>query len=194
MMGLACFEASNGTPGGGVCPNAALEARVSTRNVAARNIRNIIIDGVQGIVRSIFIKREKGGKSVSLESVRAVLGGLEGDHHTGFSKRRQILLVSGNVLDGMNLQPGMISENVVIDDVDVMALKEGQQLRLGDALVAVTLECDPCIQMDRIRDGLREILEGHRGMFVKVIAPGTVRRGDRLEVLWQQSAVENSPK
>ena len=136
-------------------------------------------------MRAIFIKREKGGKSVPLDSVQAGLGGFEGDHHTGSVRRRQILLMSGNILDELNLPPGAIYENVVVDGMDVMALKEGQQLRLGGALVAVTVECDPCVQMDRIRNGLRETLERRRGMFVKVIAPGVVRVADRVEVLWQ---------
>ena len=164
---------------------------MSRRNVAVRNIGNIIIDGVQGTVRAIFIKREKGGKAVPLQSVRAALGGFEGDHHTGLSRRRQILLMSGNTLDELNLEPGAIYENVVVDGLNVMGLKEGQQLRLGGALVAVTVECDPCVQMDRIRNGLREALENRRGMFVKVLAPGMVRVRDRVEVLWQESAAEN---
>src|SRR2546422_3613637 len=35
---------------------------------------------------------------------------------------------------------------------------EGQQLRLGSALVAVTTPCEPCIQMERLRIGLQEAL------------------------------------
>lgn len=138
---------------------------------------------MQGTVRAIFIKREKGGKSVSVESAQVIAGGIEGDYHTGLSRRRQILLMSGAILDELHLAPGTIYENVVIDGMDVMALKEGQQLLLGDALVAVTVVCDPCIQMDRIQMGLQETLQDRRGMFVKVLAPGRVRVQDRVEAL-----------
>src|SRR5437762_13372850 len=137
---------------------------------------------MQGTVRAIFIKRQKGEKPVSLLSVQAIAGGLEGDHHTGSSRKRQILLMSGDVLNELQIEPGAIYENVVIDGIDVMPLREGQQLRLGEALVDVTIPCDPCIQMDRVRPGLREALNHRRGMFVKVISPGTVRVGDRVEV------------
>src|ERR1700680_1883044 len=106
---------------------------------------------MQGTVQALFIKREKGKKSVPLQSVRAVDGGLEGDHHTGSSKRRQILLMSGDVLNELQGEPGSVYENVVVEGVDVMALREGQQLRLGEALVDVTIPCEPCIQMDRVR-------------------------------------------
>jgi MOSC domain-containing protein YiiM len=133
-----------------------------------------------GIVRAIFIKPEKDSTSMPLRSVNAVFGGLEGDHHTGSSRQRHILLLSGNVLDDLSLEPGAIYENVVVDGIDVMALQEGQEFQLGDALVAVTIPCEPCVQMERIRSGLRDALQNRRGMFVKVLVPGTVRVGDRL--------------
>jgi len=137
---------------------------------------------VEATVRAILIKAKKGAQSVSLGAVQAVTGGFDGDHHMGSSKRRQILLISGSVLDELNLEPGAIYENIVVDGMDVMALQEGQELRLGDVLVEVTIPCEPCIQMDRVRYGLQKALEGRRGMFVRVIAPGTVRVGDRVEL------------
>jgi MOSC domain-containing protein YiiM len=137
---------------------------------------------VGATVRALFIKPAKGGRSVPLQSVQAVAGGFDGDHHGGFTKRRQILLMSGSVLDELHLDPGAIYENVVVDGLDVMALKQGQQLQLGEALVSVTIPCDPCMQMDRVRNGLQDALRHRRGMFVKVLAPGTVRVGDRVEL------------
>jgi MOSC domain-containing protein YiiM len=146
---------------------------------------NIIIDRVEATVRALFIKRKRGGQSVPLQSVEVINSGLDGDHHTGYSRRRQILLMSGSVLDALQLEPGSIYENVVVDGLDVMALKEGQQLQLGNVLVSVTMPCEPCIQMDRIRPGLRETLENRRGMFVKVEVPGIVHVGDAV-VLCEQ--------
>jgi MOSC domain-containing protein YiiM len=138
---------------------------------------------MQGTVRALFIRREKGRKSVPLQSANAIDGGFEGDHHTGSSRRRQILLMCGDVLNELHVEPGAIYENVVVDGIEVMSLVEGQQLRLGEALVDVTIPCDPCIQMDRVRPGLQQALENRRGMFVKVVSPGIVRIGDRVEVV-----------
>ena len=139
---------------------------------------------MQGTVRALFVKPEKGGKSVPLDSVQAVAaGGFEGDHHTGYSKRRQILLMTGSVLNELDLAPGSIDENVVVDGIDVMALQEGQRLRLGEALVAVTVPCEPCVQMDRVRHGLKNALHDRRGMFVRVLSPGIVRVTDHVEIL-----------
>jgi MOSC domain-containing protein YiiM len=145
-------------------------------------METIIIDSMQGTVRAIFIKRNKGEKPVALQSAEAVPGGLAGDYHTDASKRRQILLMSGSILNELNIEPGAIYENVVVDGLDVMELQEGQQLRLGDAVVVVTIPCEPCIQMDRVRRGLQDALQNRRGMFVKVISPGVIRVGDAIGV------------
>lgn len=144
-----------------------------------------------GMVRALFVKPEKGAKSVSRDFVRVTPSGFDGDHHTGAAKRRQILLVSKSLLEEFDLEPGDMYENAVLDGIDVMSLKEGQQLRLGDALVAVTIRCEPCVQMDRLRPGLKQQLKDRRGMFVKVLEPGIVRIGDPV---CEVSAVENSHK
>ncbi len=91
--------------------------------------------------------------------------------------------MTGSVLNELDLAPGSIDENVVVDGIDVMALQEGQQLRLGEALVAVTVPCEPCVQMDRVRHGLKNALHDRRGMFVRVLSPGIVRVTDNVEIL-----------
>jgi MOSC domain-containing protein YiiM len=138
---------------------------------------------MDGRVRALFINREKGESSVALDVVEVVPGGFAGDYHASPGKRRQILLIAGAVMDELALAPGAIHENVVVDGMDVMNLHEGQQLRLGQAVVAVTIPCEPCIQMERVRRGLQNALGNRRGMFVKVISPGLVRISDPVQVL-----------
>jgi MOSC domain-containing protein YiiM len=132
-------------------------------------------------VRAIFITPRKGEPPVQLSSVEAVAGGLKGDWHSDPSNSRQILLVSGSVLDELQLEPGAIYENVVIDGMDIMRLEEGERLWLCDALVQVTIPCPPCIAMDYVRPGLRKSLRNRRGVFVKVVSQGTVVTGGPVE-------------
>ena len=148
----------------------------------------IIIQRMQGTVRALLVKREKGLKSALRDSVQVTPHGFDGDHHTGISKRRQILMISGSMLDEFGLQPGDVHENVVVDGVDVMSFQEGQRLRLGDSVVAVTIPCEPCVQMDRLRPGLQAALRDRRGIFVQVLEPGMVRIGDSV---CSESAVED---
>jgi MOSC domain-containing protein YiiM len=146
---------------------------------------------MQGRIRALLVKPGKGVRSTLRESVQVTAHGFDGDHHTGVSKRRQILLISGSMLDEFELQPGDVHENVVVDGLDVMSLQEGQRLRLGGALVEITVPCEPCVQMDRVRQGLQDALKDRRGIFVRVLEPGMVRVGDSL---CQESAVENLHK
>jgi hypothetical protein len=132
-----------------------------------------------GRVRSLSVKLQRGAESVFRDEVQVTSGGFEGDYHTD-TRRRQILLLSGSLLDGFNLNPGDLYENAVVDGIDVMSLREGQELRLGTALVAVTIPCEPCSHMERIRPGLQNQLQDCRGMFVRVLEPGIVRVGDTL--------------
>jgi MOSC domain-containing protein YiiM len=159
------------------------------------------LKNMNGTVRALLVKSGKGVKSAPRDVVQVTPYGFDGDHHAGAAsleaspyrarapRRRQILMVSGSVLDQFGLEPGELYENVVVDGLDVMSLREGQQLRLGGAVVIVTIPCEPCMQMDRVRPGLQQALKDLRGMFVKVLEPGTVRIGDPV---CEESAVENS--
>jgi MOSC domain-containing protein YiiM len=145
---------------------------------AERSISNV--STMTGTIRALFVKLQNDTKSTPRDVVQVTPSGFEGDHHTGYSKRRQILLVSGSILDELDLKPGDVYENVVVDGLDVMSLREGQPLRLGSSRVEVTIPCEPCFQMERLRPGLRERLRNSRGIFVRVLEPGVVRVGDSV--------------
>jgi MOSC domain-containing protein YiiM len=138
---------------------------------------------MRGTVRALFVTPDKGAGPIAMTSVHVKEMGFDGDRHTGSTKSRQVLLLSGGVLDELELEPGSISENVVVDGLDVMSLPQGQQLRMGDALFEVTIPCEPCIQMDRVRRGLKRALIDRRGMFVRVLSPGVIRVGDAVVVV-----------
>lgn len=107
--------------------------------------------------------------------------GIIGDASFGRSKR-QILLVSHAVLSRLDLIPGEIRENIVIDKLDVDALPAGAILSIGSASMEVTGPCDPCARMDEIRDGLQNELKGSRGILAKVIKSGRILVDDEVVV------------
>ena len=137
---------------------------------------------MRGTVRALFVTPEKKGKPVEIGEVQAGRGGFDGDFHARVANRRQILMLSTAVLAEFRLAPGVLRENMVVEGIDVMTLAADQKLRVGDAILEVTGPCEPCIQMDRLRDGLRSALAGKRGMFVRVLTPGTIRVGDAVEM------------
>lgn len=109
--------------------------------------------------------------------------GLEGCAHAQRRGNRQVLLVDNETLEMMDLRPGIIRENITTEGLNVNGLAIGQQLRLGEAKLEVSAVCDPCIQIEKLRPGLRKEMRGRRGMLCRVVEGGTVRLGDSIEKL-----------
>jgi MOSC domain-containing protein YiiM len=107
--------------------------------------------------------------------------GFEGCAHAQPGRKRQVLLVDRETLEAMDLQPGIIRENITTTGLNVNRLAIGQQLRVGESLLEVSEICTPCDQMEKIRPGLRKELWGRRGMLCRVVEGGIIRRGDTIE-------------
>jgi MOSC domain-containing protein YiiM len=125
----------------------------------------------------------KSGRSDAHESRRAIAGqGLEGCAHAN-PPRREVLFVSKEHLDSVNLEPGAVRENITVDGDDVQQWPIGQRVRAGSAEFEITMVCDPCHRMDELRDGLRAELDGKRGMLARVVESGEVAVGDAIELV-----------
>jgi MOSC domain-containing protein YiiM len=122
------------------------------------------------------------GRSESRERVSALADhGLEGCAHAN-PPRREVLLVSKQHLDAVGVAPGVIRENITVEGVDVQSWPVGQRVQVGEALLEVTMVCDPCSRMDDVRPGLRVELDGRRGMLAHVVESGEIALGDAVEL------------
>jgi MOSC domain-containing protein YiiM len=101
---------------------------------------------------------------------------------------RQLLLMDVETLEEFGITPGRVKENITTRGFKLEGLLMGQRIRLGEALVEITKECEPCHHMDAIRQGLREALRGRRGILCRVVESGQIRRGDAIELVGQASA------
>jgi MOSC domain-containing protein YiiM len=135
-------------------------------------------------VVGLFVSPERGsGRSEARERVRAIESrGLEGCAHAN-PPRREVLLASKEHLDAVGVEPGAIRENITVEGVDVQQWPLGQRVRVGDALLEITMVCDPCQRMDQLRPGLRAEIDGRRGMLAHVVEGGEIALGDRVEAL-----------
>lgn len=125
----------------------------------------------------------KSGRMDGHESVQAIPGqGLEGCAHANPPKR-EVLFASLEHLQSVGVEPGAIRENLTVDGDDVEGWPVGQQVRVGKAVFEITMVCDPCERMEALRPGLREQLEGRRGMLARVVDGGEVAVGDELSLL-----------
>jgi MOSC domain-containing protein YiiM len=114
--------------------------------------------------------------------------GLAGCAHARAGSLRQLLLMDSETLDLMELQPGIIRENITTRGINVNGVPAGQRLRVGEAQLEVAMPCTPCDLLEKIRPGLRRELRGRRGMLCRVIAGGLIRRGDSIERIPSDSA------
>jgi MOSC domain-containing protein YiiM len=132
-------------------------------------------------VAGLFVSPERGsGRSEARERVAAIAGhGLEGCAHAN-PPRREILLASKEHLDAVGVEPGAIRENVTVDGADVQAWPVGQRVQVGEALLEITMVCDPCSRMDDLRSGLRSEIDGKRGMLAAVVEGGEIALGDSV--------------
>jgi MOSC domain-containing protein YiiM len=119
-----------------------------------------------------------------LEAAKAVKDrGFDGCIHGRPGSKRQILIMDLETLQNLELEPGTLKENITTCGLKVPDLREGHRVRAGEALLEVTGPCHPCHLMDEIRPGLQEALRGRRGILCRVVEGGTVRPGDRIELL-----------
>jgi MOSC domain-containing protein YiiM len=91
--------------------------------------------------------------------------------------------MDSETLELMDLQPGIIRENITTRGINVNGLTVGQRLRVGQAQLEVSMKCTPCDLLEKIRPALRRELRGRRGMLCRVIASGLIRCGDTIERL-----------
>ena len=125
------------------------------------------------------------GVSLEAPSLNLIEGvGIEGDRHAGPGKRNQVLLMDCETLEQFDLAPGDARENIATRGLELASLRKGDRLRIGPEVeLRVSSSCPVCPKMDALRAGLREALEGRRGMLATVGTGGVAKPGDRIVVL-----------
>ncbi len=136
---------------------------------------------VEARVVALFSKPVTGGL-VPVQSLEAVAGeGFRGDRTRG-SKKRQVLLVSKPVLDELGYEPGVLREQVTVDDPNLQSLDPGAKVQVGEVLIEITQDCEPCGKMARnLGENPKEFMaktELRRGMLGRILTDGVIKIGD----------------
>lgn len=138
--------------------------------------------------------------------------GVEGDAHAGVTVKhrsrvavdptqpnlRQVHLLHAELFDelldsGFVLQPGDLGENILTEGIALLDLPTNTILKIGAQVVLrVTGLRNPCGQIDNFQQGLLNAVLGRdengnlvrkAGIMSVVLQGGTVRSGDRIEVV-----------
>jgi MOSC domain-containing protein YiiM len=91
------------------------------------------------------------------------------------------------LLDRQDLGAGSFGENLALSGIDETTIAIGDQVRVGSVVIQVSQPRQPCWKLAR-RCRLptmpaKAIATGWLGWYFRVLEPGTVAAGDRLEVL-----------
>ena len=129
------------------------------------------------------LKPAEGAPMKVVQSATAITDyGLQNDANAGRSKR-QVLIIEREILDEFQLPIGEVRENITVQGIQLAGMVAGTRLRVGQALLEVTLDCAPCQFIEDKRPGLRAAMEGKRGTLFRVIEGGEIKVGNGVEVL-----------
>lgn len=161
------------------------------------------------IVVAVCKKSTPGLPKLQVDSIQLVENyGIAGDYHAGKLVRhrylakkdpnqpnlRQVLLVDASMLaeianQGIQLEAGMLGENIVVDGIALMTLPIGTQLEIAEALLELTEVRNPCYQLNEMHPDLLETVKSEQvgvrhnaGILARILRGGRVQPGDCVSV------------
>ena len=113
---------------------------------------------------------------------------------SGEPSKRQLTLIEreqigehATTLNCPTFTPGAVRSNIETEGMNLVPLK-GKTLEVGSARLRIGEPRDPCEKMDRVMPGLRALMEKDRqGVLAQVVASGTIRVGDEIRILSEQT-------
>ena len=149
-----------------------------------------------GRVVALFVAPAAGAPMERREAVEVTETGLVGDRYvTGegsFSRwpgpHRAVTVIAAEALReaeaafGVSLSEGQHRRNVVVAGVDLETLLK-QTFRIGGAVFRGERRCAPCRYLVRVtgQEAVFDALRGRGGLRCRVIEPGAIRLGDRIQ-------------
>ncbi|HEY0623704.1 MOSC domain-containing protein [Sphingomonas sp.] len=144
---------------------------------------------IAGIARHAFSK----APMETIDRARVTLeSGIAGDFRgamKGKPHKRQVTLIEAGDwatamdLVGHNIPWEQRRANLLVEGLDLPQVA-GKRLRIGDVVLEVTVETEPCERMEALAEGLRAALtpDWRGGICTMVIAPGEIAVGDEIRI------------
>ncbi|MHA1267012.1 MAG: MOSC domain-containing protein [Candidatus Helarchaeota archaeon] len=152
---------------------------------------------MSGIVLAVNISEKKGVPKKNIKSCEMTKYGLKGDSHAG-DWHRQVSLLADESIEkmrslGIELEYGIFAENLTTKGIELHKLPIGTRLKINDVILEVSQIGKECHSGCAIQQLVGKCIMPVEGIFAKVIKPGTVKAGDRIELL-SKSGDLNNPK
>tara|TARA_B100000700_G_scaffold330134_1_gene454855 strand:+ start:1751 stop:2170 length:420 start_codon:yes stop_codon:yes gene_type:complete len=136
-------------------------------------------------IRSLAVNMGKQKEMKYEEKIRIIEKfGIEGDRFSSYNDLRQIMIVDGNLYDLHQLKKGVLRENILIDDLDINSLEEGNIILInGSIRLRVTLLKDACASASYNDPEVIKKLQGNMYAFVTPLEDGFISINDKVEIL-----------
>ncbi len=141
---------------------------------------------LQGTVNKISISLQKGTKKSNVSEALLIENhGLESDAHAGPWHRQVSLLAleSINTMRAMGAvaDPGDFAENITTEGIDLLLLKPGDRIGVGEGVLEITQIGKECHAHCAIWAAVGDCVMPREGVFARVIRGGVVREGDSIK-------------
>lgn len=142
----------------------------------------------EGRLHSICIAAERG--QLKQEIAEAVVNdfGIENDGHAGDWGRQVTCLSWERVLNvnqekNLDMRPGQFAENLLIEEIDLMSVGIGGQLKIGSDVILEVSQIGKEDHPSVVTRTFGISLLPYEGLFCRVVSGGIIRKGDKVEVL-----------
>jgi len=93
-------------------------------------------------------------------------------------------------LEGWPVKPGDVGENLTVKGYSHDTFKIGQQYEAGNAIIEISLECDPCnslrllsyVGQEHVKTFIKTMMH-RRGWYASIVKEGEVRPGDPFKLI-----------
>ena len=142
---------------------------------------------MSAVIAAICISTKKGVAKKPVAQAEFQVGfGIAGDAHGG-DWHRQVSLLAGESIDAVKeklpqLKDGAFAENIVTRGLNLAAIKVGDRLCLGSAIVLEITQIGKKCHNDgcAIKKATGDCIMPKEGLFAKVVQGGTAKPGDPI--------------
>jgi alkylated DNA nucleotide flippase Atl1 len=132
---------------------------------------------------NLFFKPTSGLPAISLNQLKLLAGlGIMDDIHAHAASPRQVLVVRQEDLHDLLIEPGQLSENIVVAGVDINQFVPGAVLQFtGGAAVRLTFYCEPCKRIAHLVRSIKDI-QKKRGILGVIVSDGLLSVTEELTI------------
>lgn len=143
-------------------------------------------------IKAISISDRKGIRKKNIEKAELIVNsGIKDDAHAGRWHRQVSLLAEESIESmrdkGLDVVAGNFAENITTEGLDLTKLAVGTHISLGETELIISQLGKICHDRCAIYHQAGDCVMPREGIFGVVITAGTIRVGDKIEILGQQS-------